>query len=145
MRRGALVLLAVAFAGPAAADAEAEIRDRLVGWAAAFNRGDAAAACDLFAEDVVAVVRGAPDGDKAAVCGRLERTLAATDRRLAYRPAVDEVLVWGDHAVVRVTWTLTVTRGDTKAASRERGLDVFRRDPDGEWRIMRFVAFDAEP
>jgi len=27
--------------------------------------------------------------------------------------------------------------------SEEVGLDVFRRQPDGRWKIIRYIAFDA--
>ena len=77
------------------ADAAA-IRGRLEGWAAAFNAGDAARVCDLFADDLISVVPDAPDAGKAEVCARLARILARDDARFAYRPEIDEVLVWGD-------------------------------------------------
>ena len=35
--------------------------------------------------------------------------------------------------------------GGTKRVSTEPGLDVFRREPDGLWRIVRFLAFSTEP
>jgi steroid delta-isomerase len=148
MRRDVLAAGLLVLAGPAFGDAAADaaaIRARLEGWAAAFNAQDVAGACELFAEDVVAVVQGAPDRDKAAVCVQLAAALAPSDRRLAYAPEIAEVLVWGDHAVVRLTWTLTVERDGRIVRSEERGLDVFRRDPDGVWRIMRFAAFPTVP
>jgi uncharacterized protein (TIGR02246 family) len=138
-----LWLLAGAAAGDEAAD-DAAIRARLAGWAEAFNAQDAAGVCELFAEDLVSVVPDAPDAGKAAVCDRLARLLARTDRRFRYEVDIDEVLVWGDHAAVRLDWTLTVAGGDGTATSRERGIDLFRRDPDGVWRIMRFIAFTGD-
>jgi steroid delta-isomerase len=139
------LLLALVLAGPAQADDAAAIRARLEAWAAAFNAGDAAGACELFAEDLVAIVQGAPDRDKAAACAALEEALTRDDRRLGYAPDVAEVLVWGDHAVVRLTWTLTVEQQGAASRTEERGLDVFRREPDGAWRIIRFAASPTEP
>jgi ketosteroid isomerase-like protein len=54
-------------------------------------------------------------------------------------------MVSGDLAVVRLTWTLKVRNegasGDV--TSEEVGLDVFRRQPDGRWKIIRYTAFEA--
>jgi ketosteroid isomerase-like protein len=58
-------------------------------------------------------------------------------------PRIEEVLVSGDLAVVRVVWTLHVS-GPTPAeetVETENGVDVFRRQPDGAWRILLSHAF----
>ncbi len=99
----------------------------------------------LFAEDLVSVVAGAPEAGKAVVCERLARVLAREDVRLLYVVDIHEVLVWGDNAVVRLDWTLTTEAAGETETSVERGMDVFRREQDGAWRIMRFIAFDAPP
>jgi hypothetical protein len=39
---------------------------------------------------------------------------------------------------------LKTARSGTVAVSQERGMDLFRRDPDGIWRIFRFIAFSTE-
>ena len=44
--------------------------------------------------------------------------------------------------MVRLQWTLTISPGGE--TSTESGLDVFRKEPDGVWRIIRFMAFDNE-
>jgi steroid delta-isomerase len=139
----AMAILA-GLATPALADAAvdaAAIRGRLLGWAEAFNARQAGPVCDLFAEDLVSVVPDAPDAGKQEVCDRLAQLLARGEFRLTYTVAIDEVLVWGDHAAVRLDWTLTDASVDPPAISRERGIDLFRRDPDGAWRIIRFIAF----
>ena len=48
----------------------------------------------------------------------------------------------GDLAVVRLVWTASVRRrGPLPRVTKEPGLDVFRRQPDGRWAISRFLAF----
>ena len=143
-------LMAAAPAGAwaeAAAGPEAEIRARLEGWAEAFNRRDDAAVCDLFAEDLVSTVRGAPDSGKAEVCARLGKALGDRARDLTYAPAIEEILPLpsGDMALVRVTWTLGLEEAGAVTTTDERGMDLFRRDPDGVWRIARFMAFSTAP
>ena len=56
---------------------------------------------------------------------------------------IEEVLVFGDVAVVRLVWTLTITEKDGREIrSVEPGMDVFRRQPDGSWKIVRYVAYE---
>ena len=122
---------------------EAAIRARLAAWTEAFNRGDAAATCDLFADDLKSDVQGAPAGNKAAVCARLAKVLAKSAGKLAYICQIHEILVSGDLAMVRLTWVLT-ERPDGNALARDEGMDIFRRDADGVWRIARFIAFSVD-
>ncbi|MFG1298520.1 nuclear transport factor 2 family protein [Xanthobacter sp. V3C-3] len=153
MRRSVAVILcalaAFAATGGAAADTAAErdaaaIRARLAAWTDAFNRGDAATTCELFADDLQSDMQGAPAGHKAAVCARIARALAAPDRRLTYAFEIHDILVSGDLASVRLIWTLTEQHAGTATRTQDIGLDVFRRDPDGAWRIARYVAFPVE-
>jgi steroid delta-isomerase len=51
--------------------------------------------------------------------------------------------VWGDVAVVRLIWTLTIRpKGGAEITAIEPGLDVFRRERDGRWRIIRYMAYE---
>ena len=139
-----LILLACLAAGPAVADPadEAAIRQRLLDWTAAFNARDAQGACDLFAPDLSYAVPEIVDGTQATMCTNLARTLAREDLRLRYaEPDIHEILVSGELAVVRLTWTLTAEANDETETSTEEGIDVFRRQPDGRWSIARFIAF----
>lgn len=133
-----------ALAGPAGD--EAAIRQRLADWTAAFNARDAAGACDLFAPDLRYTVPEIVDGDRATMCVNLARTLAREDLRVSYAPPeIHEIIVSGDLAVVRLTWTLTAeAKGETETATEE-GVDVFRRQPDGRWSIARFIALTPSP
>jgi ketosteroid isomerase-like protein len=49
--------------------------------------------------------------------------------------------------VVRLVWTLKVRRKDSGAevSSDEPGMDIFRRQPDGSWKISRYIAYEAPP
>jgi steroid delta-isomerase len=40
-------------------------------------------------------------------------------------------------------WALTVTLGNgQKVTSVEPGMDVFRKEPDGSWKIIRYIAYE---
>lgn len=136
-----LSLRATAAGETAQASDAAAIRARLTDWAAAFNAGDAGRVCDLFADDLQSDVETAPVGDKASVCARLKAALAKPDHRLTYTVAIHDILVSGDMAAVRLTWTSTLGGSDKGESWAEQGLDVFRRDPDGVWRIVRYMAY----
>jgi steroid delta-isomerase len=59
--------------------------------------------------------------------------------------AIKEIIVSGDLAVVRLVWTLKVTGIDLpgEVVSEEPGMDVFRKQPDGSWKIIRYIAYEA--
>ena len=140
-------LTLIATIPPARADddaSRAEITAALTQWTADFNAGRADQVCDLFARDLRADFRGQPERGYEAQCGLLQRSLADRARTFSYAPAVKEILVWGDVAVVRLTWTLTVRQKDSGRAvtSVEPGLDVFRRQSDGRWRIIRYLGYE---
>src|SRR4029077_10389574 len=80
------------------------------------------------------------------ICDLLQRSLSDPTRRYTYSLAVHEILVSGDLAVCRLTWTLRITRNDMsgETASREQGMDVFRKQPDGSWKIIRYIAYEVD-
>ena len=134
---------------PAAAQtdgaAEKAIRDALSKWTDDFNARDATRICDLFAPDLRYDFRGSPERDYDAMCSLLHRALADRSKTFTYSFDIREIIVSGDIAIVRLVWTSKVTReGSTHVTeTREPGLDVFRRQVDGKWRIARYIAYEA--
>jgi ketosteroid isomerase-like protein len=143
-----IAVLVAAFLAPtvhAQVAPESAIRATLDDWTADFNAGRADHLCDLFDRGLRYDYRGFAERDYAAVCALLQRSMADRSRRFHYALAIREVLVHGDIAIVRLTWTLTVTPPDEpgSAVSQEPGLDVFQRQADGRWRIIRYIAYEA--
>jgi steroid delta-isomerase len=145
--RLALLPVLLLLAGPATAgapdDAETAIRQALTGWTAAFNARDAAGICDLFAPglryDVEGLEREQTFDD---ICGRLHRALAGSEITYHYGLRIREIIVSGDLAVVRLVWRVTVSRPGAADVTRpETGMDVFRRQDDGSWKIIRYIAY----
>ena len=123
-----------------------QIIARLDGFADAFNARNVSGACDLFAADLVATIPLGADTRRDRLCGNLGRLLSLKDLQLHYdHPEIQEIIVSGDMAVVRLVWTLTARKGDLADTTREGGLDVFRRQPDGRWSIARMAAFPFGP
>ena len=120
-----------------------EITDALTQWTVAFNAGDAEKTCALFSRALRADYRGQPERSYDGQCDILKRSLSDKSRSYSYALAIQEILVWDDVAVVRLTWTLTIRPKDGQTITAiEPGLDVFRKEADGRWRIARYMAFD---
>lgn len=124
-------------------DAAAAITAALTSWTETFNAHRHAEVCGLFAPDLTATYRGQPDRNFEELCTLLRNSLENPSRSYHYALELQEILASGDLAAVRLVWTLTVrsTGGEVLETVREPGLDVFRRQPDGTWKIARFVAF----
>jgi steroid delta-isomerase len=136
----ALTAAAAAAHADSAAD-EAAIMQRLQRWTADFNAKDSAGVCDLFAPDLVYSMPEVVQGTRETMCANLAKMLARSDIQLHYgNPDVHEILVLGDVAVVRLTWTLTTQVNGANDTTTEEGMDIFRRQPDGKWSIARFIA-----
>jgi ketosteroid isomerase-like protein len=147
---GVGVALALFIAAPKAAGpddpsaAKAAIVERLHLWTAAFNSRDLAGVCGLFAPDLSYTVDGILNGSRDRLCANIATALSKPGVELRYdEPTIHEILVSGDLAVVRLTWTLTEEKNGTRDVNTEEGMDVFRRAPDGEWSIMRYIAFST--
>jgi ketosteroid isomerase-like protein len=137
----AAVIAATLTCSPAAAQtgdqAQAEVRAALLKWTADFNARNVEAVCDLF---------GFPERGYDDICRLLRRSLSEPDKRYSYAPpAIKDIFVAGDLAVVRLTWTLKVRieGAPQEVTSEEVGIDIFRKQPDGRWQIISFIAYTA--
>ena len=140
----ALLLLAVPATYAAAESVEDTIRATFAQWTKDFNAGNADAVCRLFSPELRYDFRGYPERDYNDVCTLLHRSLADKSKRYAYALDIREIMVSGDLAVARLAWTLNVTLPSGQVVtSVEPGMDVLRKSPDGQWKIIRYVAYEA--
>lgn len=87
--------------------------------------------------------RGHPTRDHKAVCGLLTKSLTDPSRVYSYALDIREILAFNDVAVVRLVWTLTIKEKDGgEIKSVEPGMDVFQRQADGTWKIVRYMAYE---
>ena len=128
----------------AAGEAESAIRTALAAWNADFNAGNKDRICDLFAPDLRYDYRGFPERGYDDICALLQRSLGDGTRTYSYALDIRDVIVAGDLAVVRLVWTLTIrpAGGGEMLTSREPGMDIFRKQPDGSWKISRYIAYE---
>jgi len=129
--------------GVAGSETGAKIRQALQDWTQDFNVGNAARICDLFAPDLRYDYRGFPERGYAEICSTLQRSLKDRSKRYSYALDIKEILVAGDLAIVRLVWTLTITENGSKTQTREPGMDLFQRQPDGTWKIIRYIAYES--
>ena len=139
----AAALLALLFLPAAAlADDAGDIRARLLEWTDDFNAGRIEPVCDLFSKELISTVRGQGDRDYATRCDILTKSINDPARDFHYEVEIHEVMVSGDLAVVRLTWTLFMTPLNVTVV--EPGMDVFRKEADGQWRIVRYLSYEEE-
>lgn len=141
----ALLVLALAISpADSQSSAEADIRTAFAQWTDDFNARRADKVCDLFARSLISQYRGVPERGYDRQCQILNEALTATDRRYHYALVIKEILVFGDTAIARIVWTLTIRETSTGKETKviEPGLDVFRKEPDSRWRIFRYIAYD---
>jgi len=123
-----------------------QIRIALEKWKLDFNAGDASQVCTLFAPDLISNFRGQPEDTYNSLCANLQSALTDPAKTYHYDLEIKEILVSGDLAVVRLVWTLKVHPKDaasSEAVTREPGMDIFHRQPDGTWKIQRYMAYES--
>jgi steroid delta-isomerase len=148
--RIAWAALAILFAFPAAAQAArggdaAAIRSAIEAGARSCEAGRPADVMRSYAPDIVLSYPGVPDQDFAALrdafarlCGAGEGTVETT------RATYDEILVSGDMAIVRLTWSTHLRGMAPGAVRRLKDLQVWRRTARG-WQFFRGVHFPPGP
>lgn len=119
-----------------------KILNALKKWPEDFNAKNAQAVCGLFAPDLVASYPGTQDKNYDEMCRHLTKALASKDKTYHYdTPQIEQILIEGDIAVVRLMWTLKTSTKTHAETIREKGLDVFKRQRDGSWKIAISYAF----
>jgi uncharacterized protein (TIGR02246 family) len=144
LRLIAICLTAISVLAGCGASDRADIEAALLQWPRDFNARNLDAVCGLFADDVVLAYSGAPDRNRDAFCDQMRDQFRDPSKTFSYdEPDIKEIIVDGDLATVRLFWTLTVrdTSGKVLETIHEDGVDVFRRQPDGSWKIHISHAF----
>ena len=117
---------------------EQAIRDLIDAWARATAAKDVDAVLRLMTDDAVFLGAGRPPmRGKAAFAEGMRAWMGAVSMRSATQ--VQEILVDGDIATCWAQLEVGATPLDGSAPSVLRGdvLSVYRREPDGAWRLAR--------
>lgn len=123
---------------------EQVIRATLADWVRAYNAGDYVHAAEIWAPDLIGWYPGAPDDTYADEQAAARKGAPAGAARVTFAVAIDEVIVSGDLAVVRDTWTQTTTGsgegGKGAKATTFRSFEVWRRQSAGGWKVARWIS-----
>ncbi|MGB9643766.1 MAG: DUF4440 domain-containing protein [Stellaceae bacterium] len=124
--------------------AENEIRSAIENWRSAFNARDEDRVCALFAPDLVANYQDEPERDYSSLCEMLRAALRDPDATYRYSAEINEIMVYGETAVVRLVWALEIDKaGSPKQTIEEPAVDIFHRQVDGGWKISRYLAYPS--
>lgn len=121
-----------------------EINHLLQRWPLDFNAKNIQGVCGLFAHDLIASYPGTLDKNYTEMCRQLTASLTDLERIFHYEaPQIEQILIQGNLAVVRLVWILRISyknRSDVDLI-KEKGLDVFKRQADGSWKIAISYAY----
>jgi ketosteroid isomerase-like protein len=126
-------------AAESASRVETTIRGKLAEWEKAYNAGDRQKTFEIWAPDLVGWYPGIPDVTYAQEKAGLDRPAPAGPRSTLHVQVV-EVLVSADLAVVRDIWTETPPPGGSGLATTIPSFEVWRLQPDGDWKIARWIS-----
>jgi len=121
---------------------EAEIRKALADWVNATNRKDQTAANEIWAPNVVGWFPEAPEFNLSAAflaAGLPEKRGVSYS---TYKVKIDEVAVSGPLAAVYDIWTETRHFNESPVTVKRiiRGSELWRLEPNGKWKIVRWVS-----
>lgn len=124
----------------------ARIEALLRRYEAALNAGDAAAATEVYAAGAVFMAQHrAPAEGRAAIRRAYDEIFAAIKLHVEF--GIDEVEVVGDTA-----WARTHSAGRTEIRAtggevpeKNSELFLFRKQPDGAWRVTRYLFATQNP
>jgi ketosteroid isomerase-like protein len=121
---------------------EAQIRKALADWVAATNRRDDAAANTIWGNKVIGWFPAAPEFSESAAFAVAGLPEKQGESYSTYELKIDEVAVSGPMATVYDIWTETKHFSGSSVTVRRiiRGNELWRRQPDGKWKIVRWVS-----
>jgi ketosteroid isomerase-like protein len=125
------------------AQAESQIRRALDHWVEAANRQDWKAALDVWAPDLIGWYPGQPEITYPQEVANASRP--PSSRTTTYQVKVNEVIVSGSLAVLRDTWVFTSHTSSGDSTEKVRSFEIWRRQPDGAWRISRWISAPEPP
>lgn len=119
-----------------AADVET-LRNIIQQTANAINSNDAAGIMAHYSKDILVSYPGIPDTTYDTLERSYQQMLSPNTTTVTV-PTIDEILVSGDLATIRMSWSTTITDKDTRRSSSRRATDlqVWRRE-NGAWKFFR--------
>jgi hypothetical protein len=132
----------VSCAGHDSTAAAAAVRARLEAWVRQANAIDLEGTREVWAPGLVGwFPRAALFGDSAAFAVAGMRPVPAKDVRTSFDLVIDDIAASRSLVAVHDIWTETRVLSPGKVVRRQiRGSELWRCQPDGRWRIARYVS-----
>ena len=143
--RDLVVAVTVSFAAcsspPSAATAQQQIDSAALEIWDAVARSDAATVLRHYADDAILMGSGAPMvKGKPAVATFLDDLFKQNTFKTA-KGRVTDITVSGDLAVETGTYEMTIVpKNGPEISDRGKYIHVWRRGPDGSWKVTRYIA-----
>jgi uncharacterized protein (TIGR02246 family) len=111
------------------------------------NARDLEAVMSFFTKDALLSYPGLPDAGFDALHEIFRKNYANPDVQGRCSAEVEEVQVSGDLAFVRAVWTADLEQKSTgrQIRMRDKDLEIWRRQPDGSWKLFRGLSFPIKP
>ncbi len=123
-------------------DAAVQVRARLAEWVAQVKAGDRAGMQEVWAPGMVGWFPTAGlFGDSAAFAAAGLPPSRGPAPRPTYEISIDDIVAAGSIVVVHDIWTeMRDVAADRTVRRTIRGSELWRCQPDGRWRIARYVS-----
>ena len=113
--------------------------------AKAINTNDAAGIMTHYSKEILVSYPGIPDTTYDEF-DRSYRQMLSPKTTTSTVPTIDEILVSGDLAIIRMMWSTTITDKVTGSSTtrQAKDLQVWRRE-DGTWKFFRGMWYHVRP
>lgn len=120
-----------------------QLHQLFTNWTRAFNHRELKPSCNLFSKELTATYRGYPEKNYQTICNGFKKIFADQQIQYQYKFKIHQIYTNENLAAVRITWYLNTYRNNKLQASiQDEGLDVLRKEKDGEWRIVNYLGYE---
>lgn len=124
-----------------------KVKKILTSWIDSFNKKDLQQSLAIYSEDFIGYYPDQPDQDFASVKEQYEHIFNNKNLSVKLDLAIIEVNAVGNLAYVRMNLTATVkpTFSKQAAVAHDKGLQVWLKQNDGNWKLIRSSSFAFKP
>lgn len=120
-----------------------ELNNTLSNWVNGFNSGDYQKAVSIYADDFIGYYPGQPDQTLDDLKEQYQHIFNNKNLTVKISFKADEINVAGHFAYVRMILTASIkpTYAPQPAVASDKGLQVWRKHDNGEWKLVRASTF----
>ena len=123
------------------------IRAAVIRTGTAFNQQLPDTILSFYSKEILVSFPGVPDTKYRDFAAAFNKMMSDTTVKRITKDSIEEIIVSGDMAVVRVNWiTTTIQQSPPGQTTRiARDLQVWRKEQDGDWKFFRGMWFREPP